>query len=161
MKKDELIEKIQAGRQELLKVLAAVPPEVRLLPGATGEWSVKDTLVHLNYWGGQMVTMLYQLRQGLPLTTINFDPALDVEAVNRRWYELGKDRPWDAAWSDFISLHKQVLRRVEAFSEAELNDPILNPKLKKKPLWQWIAADTYDHDEEHARALLAWVDKRA
>jgi hypothetical protein len=36
----------------------------------------------------------------------------------------------------------------------------LNPKLRKRPLWDWIQSDTYDHDEEHAIALKEWVEKK-
>ena len=47
-------------QKDLLAVIAEVPPEQRDLPNTLGEWSLKDTLVHLNFWGGQLVTLLYQ-----------------------------------------------------------------------------------------------------
>jgi len=159
MTRDELIARIVAGRKVLLEVLEQIPAEKRDLAGAMGDWSVKDTIVHINYWGGQLVTLLYQVRNGLPVTTISADPKLDVEAVNQRWHAQGKERAWEAAWSDFNGIHKQVLRRVNEFSDAELNDADLHPKLRKRPLWDWIQADTYDHDEEHAKALKEWVEK--
>ena len=158
MKKDELIARIQSTRKQLLDILTSIPPECREVPGATGEWSVKDVIVHLNYWGSMHVTMLFQVRQGVAPTTVHFDPALDVEALNRRWYEMGKDRPWEAAWNDFEALHRQVLRRVAEFSEAELNDPHLHPKLGGRCLWEFIATDTYQHDEEHIAPLRTWLE---
>ncbi len=157
MKKDELLSKIQSTRQELVDLLTTIPADKRETSGTVGEWSVKDVVVHMNYWGAMLVTMLYQLRLGAPLTTLHFDPKLDVEAVNRRWYEMGKDRSWDLAWNDFLGLHRQILRRVAEFTEQELNDPHLNPKLRKRPLWEWIQADTYGHDEEHLAAIRAWL----
>ena len=83
MTRDELISRIIAGRKALLDVLEQIPAEKRDLAGAMGDWSVKDTIVHINYWGGQLVTLLYQVRNGLPVTTISADPKLDVEAVNQ------------------------------------------------------------------------------
>ena len=140
-----------------MEVLEQIPPAERDLPGAMGEWSVKDTIVHINYWGGQLVTLLYQVRNGLPLTTVSVDPNLDVEAVNQRWHAMGKDRAWEAAWNDFNGIHKQLLRRVGEFSDEELNALNLHPKLRNRPLWEWITADSYDHDEEHAAAIRAWL----
>lgn len=159
MQKDELIRQIQAGRQQLLDLIESIPAEKREQTGVCGEWSVKDMLVHMNYWGAILVTMLFQLRQGAPLTTLQVDPNLDVDAANRHWYELGKDRSWEMAWSDFNGLHRQVLRRVAEFSEKELNDPSINPKLGKRPLWDWIEADTYGHDAEHGASLREWLEK--
>ncbi len=154
----DLLARIRAARADLLAVLDQAPPEKRDLPATLGEWSLKDTLAHLNFWGGQLVTLLYQLRAGAPLTTLSVNPALDVDAQNRRWFEQGKDRPWELVWTDFIGLHNQMLRRVAEFSDAELNNPRLHPKLRGKPLWQWIEADTYDHDAEHAAAIRAWLE---
>ncbi len=160
MTQSELVARIRAGRQVLLAVLARVPPAERETPGAMGEWSVKDTIVHLNYWGGQLVTLLYQVRSGQTPATLSVAPDLDVEAVNRRWHAQGKNRPWEAAWSDFNGIHAQVIRRVKEFSDAELNSTTIEPKLRGRPLWSWVAADTYDHDEEHARAILAWLEAK-
>lgn len=157
--RDELLARIRAARQELLDAIDAFPPEQRELPCVLGEWSLKDTLVHLNYWGGQLVTLLYQLRSGAPLTTLTIDPLLDVDALNRRWHLQGKDRPWDLAWADFSGVHTQTLRRVAEFSDEELNNPHLNPKLRRQPLWRWIAADTCEHEAEHARTIRAYLEQ--
>jgi hypothetical protein len=156
---EELLEKIRASRQSLLAVLERIPPAERELPGACGEWSVKDAIVHLNYWEGETVTMLYQLRQRAPLSTVHFTHPV-VDEVNQRWHLLGKDRSWERAWADFQGIHAQMLRRVASFSEGELNRPDLHPKLEKTPLWHWIARDTYQHEDEHSAILEAWLKVR-
>lgn len=159
MKKSELLAKMRASRQELRELIESIPPERREEPGAMGDWTLKDTLVHLNFWGGQLVTLLYQLRNGVTPGTPNLAPNLDVEAQNQRWYALGRERAWEAAWADFVGIAQQAERRVEEFSEAELNNPNLHPKLRRKPLWEWVAQDTYGHDEEHLKMLRAWLDR--
>ena len=72
MNKSECLQKIQSARQALTAVLESVPVERRAEPGLDGGWSVKDSLVHLTYWEGQLVMMLYQLRAGAPLTSLHF-----------------------------------------------------------------------------------------
>ena len=33
-------------------------------PGVVGQWSLKDILVHLTLWEAELVTLLFQARQG-------------------------------------------------------------------------------------------------
>lgn len=156
MTKTELLSKITQSRQELLHLLASIPREDWTLPGACGdEWSVKDVLVHLNFWQGQLVTFLYQLRQGIEPTTVQVTSP-NVDEQNARWYQAGKDRDLDLVWTDFTGLHQQLIRRISAFSEAELNNPKFNPKLHGEPILKWIIMDTYGHEEEHMEVLRRW-----
>jgi hypothetical protein len=154
----ELLNRIRAGRADLLTILAQVPPQLRDQPETLGEWSLKDTIVHISLWNGQLVTYLFQLRNGLAITALQGTPNLDVDAINRRWFEQNRARPWALAWSDFNSVHNQLLRRVTEFSDAALNDPRLHICLRKRPLWEWIRNDTYEHDAEHAASIRAWLD---
>ena len=160
MTKNELLEKIRASREALQAVLESVPPERRDQAGVSGEWSVKDILVHLNFWEGQLVTMLFQLRGGAAPTTVQFG-SKDVEQINAAWFQQGRERAWDAAWSDFLGLGKQIPRRVGEFSEDELNTVKLHPKLRGLSLARWIASDSYEHEDEHRAAIEAWLQRRA
>jgi len=156
MNKPELLAKISAARQALVTVLENVPPARRAEPVLAGGWSVKDCLVHINFWEGQLVTLLYQLRNGAPLSAAHFSGRA-VDEINAEWFEKGKSRSWEMAWSDFNGLGKQIARRVSEFDERELNNPRLNPKLRGRPLWQWIENDTYGHEDEHREAIEAWL----
>jgi uncharacterized damage-inducible protein DinB len=156
MTKNELLEKIRASREALRAVLESVPPERRDEPGVSGGWSVKDILVHLTYWEGQLVTMLFQLRSGAAPTTVQFG-AKDVEQINAAWFEQGRSRAWDLAWRDFISLGTQLPRRVAEFSDAELTTAKFHPKLKGLALTAWIASDSYEHEDEHRSAIEQWL----
>jgi hypothetical protein len=158
MKKDECLQKIRASRQALVAVLESVPEERRTEPGLAGGWSVKDSLVHLTYWEGHLVTMLFQLRAGAPLGTVHFSNR-SVDEINADWFEKGKNRAWEMAWSDFNGLAKQIERRISDFDERELNNLRLNPKLDGKPLWEWIANDTFLHEDEHREAIQAWLGR--
>jgi hypothetical protein len=156
MNKDELLQKIRAAHQELLAVLESVPAERRDEAGLAGGWSVKDSLVHITFWQGQMVMTLFQLRAGTTLSAMHFTNRT-VDEINADWLLKGKSRAWEYAWNDFIGLGKQMERRINEFNDAELNNPRLNPKLEGKPLWEWIADDTYGHEDEHREAILAWL----
>jgi hypothetical protein len=160
MNKDELLQKIKDSRQALLDTLAKVPREQRSQPLSDGAWTLKDLIVHLNYWEGQLVTLLFQLRSGAVPTTAHFS-GKNVDEINAAWYQQGKERGWEAAWNDFSGLHAQILRRAGAFSDAELNRPSFHPRLKEHPLWEWIAGDSCDHEDEHRAQIEAWLEQTA
>lgn len=156
MKKADLLEKIRASRQALLETLEKVPDERRAEPGLAGGWSVKDTLVHLTYWEGQLVTLLFQLRSGSQPTTLHFS-GRDVDEINAAWFEQGQGRAWEQAWSDFQGLGIQLPRRVAAFNDEELNQAGTFKRLGTRPLWDWIVGDSSDHEDEHRAAIEAWL----
>lgn len=154
--RDELLNELRAARAELLEVLESIPEAERETPGACGEWSLKDVLVHLNHWEGETITLLYTLKRGAPITSILLDPKLDVDACNARWVAMAKERPWERVWSDFQGVHTQLLRRVAEFSDEQLFQAGLHPKLGKTPLWRIIAVCAFEHEREHAEGLRAW-----
>jgi hypothetical protein len=156
MKRSELMDRIEAGHLGWVELLNSVPETRREEPGACGEWTVKDVLVHMNFWQGYLVTLLFTLRQGGTPKTVSSEA--EVEDNNHRWNVLGKHRPWEVAWADAEGLHRQILRRVGEFTDEELNQAKLNPALKGKPLWQWVAQDTWEHQEEHAVNIRNWLN---
>jgi hypothetical protein len=158
MTKTELLENIRASRQKLVEVFEAVPIERRDEPGVTGDWSAKDILVHLTYWEGQLVTLLFQLRSGTAPNTLHFS-GRNVDEINAAWRAQGRSRAWEAAWSDFSGLGTQLPRRVGQFSDEELNNPRLHARLRGRPLSDWIASDSYEHEDEHRAAIEAWLSR--
>lgn len=158
MDKTELLDALEDGRQELVEMLEDLPDEVMLKPGVCGEWSIKDILAHLTQWEGQTVTLLFQAGQSdRKPTTAHFGKET-VDEVNQRWYETGKDRPLERVWDDWVGVRKQMIRRVTAFSERDLNDPQRYPWLKGEPLWQLIANNTFEHDDEHADGIREFLE---
>lgn len=152
MRKQEVLNRIEESRSAFTALVESVPPERRDEPGASGEWSLRETIVHINYWQGQLVTLLYQVRQGQKPATVQSDLNLDVDRQNARWHELGKTRTWEAAWADYQALGRQIPRRVAEFSDDEL----ARLRFAGRDLATIIANDTWDHLEEHARDLRAW-----
>ena len=160
MDKKELIETLEDSHQELLEMLEGLPEVILTEPGVTGTWSIKDILAHLTYWEGQTVTLLFQMKRGMPKpTTVHFGDE-PVDALNERWHAQGKDRPLAMVWSDFVGVRKQTVRRVSEFSDEDLQNPARFAWLKGKPLWEFIVSDTVTHEEEHADAIRDWLDRR-
>ncbi len=159
MKKTELLEALEDSHQEMIEMLEDLPDELMIKPGINGSWSIKDILAHLAYWEGQTVTLLFQASKGVSKpTTVHFSKE-KVDEINQRWYETSRERSLDQVWQDWIGVRKQMIRRVSEFSEQDLNDLRRFPWQKSTPLWQWIANDSYEHEEVHADAIREWLDQ--
>jgi len=155
MNKDELLDALEDEREKLIDALEGLSEQEMLEPGVAGDWSVKDILAHLNAWEAELIRLLWHARQGrrptnLPTTDV------DVDARNQVIYEQSRDRPLERILADFEGIRRQTIRRVEAFSDQELTDPARFSWLKGRPLWEWIADDSYAHDAEHTADILNW-----
>lgn len=154
MNKNELLEKLEQSRSDFLELLEPLTEEEMMEPVLPEGWSVKDVLVHLMLWEAELIKLLFQTQQGvIPQTILNGQEPEDK--TNARWYTQHKDRDFDQALKDFDLIRDQTIRRVEAFTDKDLTDPRRYKWLNGKPLWQWIAESTIEHEEEHAPAIRA------
>lgn len=160
MNKNELIEKIAQSREDFLELLDPFSEEEMLAPSLPNGWSIKDVLVHLMLWEAELIKLLFQAHQGrVPQTAlISNEPD---ETVNARWYAAHKDRDLEQALKDFDLIRDQTIRRVEVFSDTDLNNPHRFRWLDGKPLWQWVLSSTVEHEEEHVPDLRKLISEKA
>jgi hypothetical protein len=159
MDKEQLINQLEESREKLLDLVEQLEDEELLEPQAVGTWSVKDLLVHLTLWEAQIITLLWQAKRGQRPTTVHFSNESD-DQINARWYTENIDRPLDFVLSDFYSVRDQTIRRVEEFSNQDLTDPNRYPWQNGRPLWDWIAGSSFEHESEHIDDLQAFCSEK-
>lgn len=160
MDKTELLDALEESRQEMLEMIEDLADEILLLPGVTGDWSIKDILAHQTYWEGQVVTLLFQILRGAEKPSTALFSTEPVDEENQRLYEASKERSLEMVWQDWVGVRKQTMRRVKELSEKDLTDPGRFSWSKGKPLYQWILDDTVEHEEEHFDQIREWLDAR-
>ena len=148
MNKADLLEALENGREEFLELIDDLDEEIIIHKTNQDGKTVKDILSHLTRWEAELVKLLWQLRQGLQPTTAHFSGE-SVDAINARWYQEDHTRPLDRILIDFHGVRNQTIRRVETFSEDQLQDNKRYSWLKGQALWEWIAADSFEHEREH------------
>jgi len=92
--KAQLLTESQQEYDALEKFLAALTPEQMIQPGALGEWSPKDVLVHLYEWQ-QMLFRWYEAGQRgetPPIPAEGFKWS-QLPALNQQIYEQYKNWP--------------------------------------------------------------------
>lgn len=159
MNKDELIDTLEDEREKFLELLEGFTEAQMQTPGVVGEWSMKDLLAHLVAWEGELVRLLWQTRQGEEPSSAQFGSE-GVDAYNARIFAETKERSLERVMSDYAAVGKQLVRRIEAFSDAELNQVGLFPWLGKRSLWEWIESDSFGHEIEHTPDVLAWKEQQ-
>lgn len=159
MTKDEIFDALEDERENFLDAIDGLSDEELQLPGVVGEWSVKDIMIHLSAWEAEMVKLLWQAKQGQPPSNPDWTEEL-VDQLNQEWFEAYHARQLDRVMADFIAVRKQTSRRVEVFTDKDLNDPQRFSWLKGRPLWVWVAQDSFEHEAEHTAQIRAWRDER-
>jgi hypothetical protein len=158
MTKDEILDALEDEREKFLDAIQGLSDEAFQEPGVVGEWSIKDVLSHLSAWEAELVKLLWQAKQGINPASAHFS-GKSVDELNAAWYVEFQNRPLEPVQADFQAVRRQTERRVEAFSDTDLNDPGRYSWLKGHPLWEWVASDSFEHEAEHAAQIRTWRDQ--
>jgi hypothetical protein len=154
MHKEEIIQALEESRENFLDAIEGLSEE-ELDEPVFDQWSVKDILAHITMWEAELVKLLFQARQGIEPSTVHFSKD-SVDERNEKWYRQNKDRSLERVLDDFHGVRNQTIRRVEAYSDKELNDQNHYSWQEGTPLWRWIASDSFEHENEHAAQIWAW-----
>lgn len=153
MTRDELLQHMEQNRTELNALLEGVPADALTRPGACGDWSVKDVLVHISRWEAEVIKVLFQAQQGGKPQSEVFNS--EYLKVNDLWYQEAKDRPLEHVLEDFSAVRMQLVRRLKDFPEKALTKPGNYPWMKHA-LIVLVQDIALDHEQEHLEGLKIW-----
>lgn len=153
--KEELIRKLESSREEFSASIEGLPEEAYIETGILDNWSLKDILAHLTMWEAQVITLLFRAYTKPKPGTVHFGQETTDE-LNERWFNQNKDRTLEQVLDDFEGVRNQTIRRLEDFSEKDLFNVKAFDWLDGQALWQWIAEETYEHEEDHRGQILSW-----
>jgi hypothetical protein len=155
MNRAELLQQLEEGRERFLDAIEGLSEAALQQPGVAGDWSVKDILAHLARWEAELVKLLWQAQHGEKPNTVHFTQR-DVDETNARWHRQSQSRPLDRVLDDFHGVRVQTTRRIESLPAGALENPAAYPWLAGKPLWEWIAGDSFEHEAEHEVQIRNW-----
>jgi hypothetical protein len=158
MKKEDLLKELEEEREHFLDAIEGLSDEDLEKPGVMDDWSIKDLLAHLTMWEAELIKLLWQAKQGQKPSSIHFSH-IAVDELNARWKSEMQDRSLERVMADFQSVRNQTIRRVEAFSDKDLNDEKRYNWLGGRPLWEWIAGNSFEHEAEHLEQIVTWRNR--
>lgn len=102
-------------RADLERLVAEAGPTRMELPGAAGDWTLKDVIAHLTAWRWWSVARLEAaVRDEAPVPPwgggLDEDDDADTDRINQQFYEANRDRPIAAVLRD----SRETLARLEA-----------------------------------------------
>ncbi len=102
-------------RADLERLVAEAGPTRMDLPGAAGDWTLKDVIAHLTAWRWWSVARLEAAaRDEVPVPTwegdLDEEDDDDTERINQQFYEASRDRPVEEVLRD----SRETLDRLEA-----------------------------------------------
>jgi hypothetical protein len=157
MNKAQVIASLRESREAFLRELEGLPEAGYLEPDVVGEWSVKDVLSHLSIWEAELVMLLHHFRRGRKPPSERF--AKTVDELNAKWHAATRDRPLARVLDDFHGVRRQTIRQLEGLADGDLTRAPYR-WMDGRPLWKWIAEDSFEHEAEHAADIRAWRARR-
>jgi hypothetical protein len=139
-RKQELVRRDDEGWAELHELVHQLSDEQLVRDGYYDDWSVKDMLAHIASWYARTADVFEQMRMG----TFR-DEALDIEGLNRAWYETWRDQDIRIVRSELQAARSRTLEEWSRLQE-------ITPQAD-----EWFRETSYEHYEEHLPRLREWV----
>jgi hypothetical protein len=122
--KSELLAQIERERVFWEQLVVEVGEEHMLEPGATGDWTFKDVVAHLNGWRSKTLARLDAARSGQTPAPApwpaHFNEEDDVEEINAWIYQVNRDRPLGEVLDAYQRSFSAMREAVSALSERDL-----------------------------------------
>jgi len=144
--KAEIYEAIAFERANLIEALEELTDEQMELPGACGEWSVKDILSHLVDWE-QRGLRWYRagLRGEVPKTPDENYNWRQLPALNQSIYERYKDISMAEVRQNFKASFEEMMSAIDGMTEEELFTPKKYEWTGNSLLRDYVNANTAAH----------------
>ncbi len=161
--KDALLERIERERGLWEDLVAEIGEDRMLQPGATGDWSFKDVVAHLNGW--RIVTLARldaACRNGSPAAppwpaSLDADNEDDLDKINDWIYQASRERPLDAVLGEYHQSFQRMHEATAVLTDQELNEVDRYPWLAGYRLADVISGSFGHFHEEHEPILREWL----
>jgi len=157
MTADEVRARVRSKRKELVDLIATIDAAALSAPGPDGGWAIKDHLVHIGAWEHWLLA-LFERRDRLAAMGAA-GAGKTVDEVNAAVYEKHRHDTLDQARAYFIDAHDQLMVVLDTQSTEDFERPynVFFPPAEgessTQPLLVAVAANTYEHYDEH----IGWI----
>lgn len=161
--KQETLVVMAREREALDQVLAGLTDAQMTAPGKDG-WSIKDHLMHLAAWEQGIVALLNK-RSRYAAMGLSRDEWRNKngDEMNALIHERNKARSLANVRAAFHDSHQQMLEVLNRLTEEDLHKPYSHyapeePSDDKRPVFAWIAGNTFGHYAEHREWIQQMID---
>ena len=147
---------LKSERAKWNELLALVGEERMDVPGAAGDWSVKQLVAHLTWYeqavveGAQAVLQTGAFRR-------RRREGVSLDQQNAEIAEQSRSRSAAEVLAEADLVFEQLLTVVAACPDEILNDPSLLRLPEDVVPWMGVADNSYAHYRHHEEGLRAWL----
>ena len=155
--KTSILNEMSISYAALEEILTTLDKTQYFTEGVIPGWSIKDILAHIASWHHRLLMWLDAAVRNEEPTISGPDNVEEMDALNAQFYQKNKSRPLDEVLADFLTTHQQIMDIVQAMPEDDLMSPHRFAWSQGKPLWHFIAGDTFEHYQEHLAQIQEWL----
>ena len=128
--KTKMLDLFGTVRVELDQLIGRLTDEEKNTRGSMSEWSVKDMLAHLAFWGSHFNEQIRKAQAGeaVPVAGDYY------EILNDGVLLRNLDTPFETARADEQAAYEETMRILEEIDADDLNDPKYMEYLNNRPL---------------------------
>jgi hypothetical protein len=152
MDRPQLLKRIDKAWQALIASYTGLPERELLEPGATGGWSVKDTIAHVTWWEEEALTHLPIILDGgrPPRYSVTYG---GIDAFNALMAEQKRELSLSEVLQERDETHRRLLDYLQTVPEDQI--------ARETRFRRRLRLDTYGHYPKHAEAVLQWREGRS
>jgi hypothetical protein len=132
--KQEFIELESLTWLDLILPVTSLPDKYWTVPGAAGDWSLKDVWAHIADW-------MKETRRVLPMLLRDEKVPANIQRFNAEHYAKNRTLTLDTARRRLEVERKRFLAVVRRMPEEQL--------LGKQRVYAWVSYSTFNHYAEH------------
>ena len=144
--REEFLAEWRNSRQELEDAMSGLSAENLEIPGMTGVWNGRLTLVHIARWDEVTTEMIVRRWRGILPGINEYD---DYEAINLVWAEIDAEITLEAAWQRYYSAHEAIVRTLSLMPDSAWDDYVRG----------WVREASLNHYRHHAETTKRWRDQ--
>lgn len=145
--RDSFLTEWRRSRAELHAAFQGLSTTDLEVPGMTGEWNGRLTLVHIARWDEVTTQMIVRRWRGV-LPGVN--EYSDYEGLNLIWAEIDIDITLEAAWQRYHSAHEAIVRTLTHIPSESWDEYIRG----------WVREASLNHYRHHAETTMFWRRNR-
>jgi hypothetical protein len=147
MKRQQALKRLDAAWTDFEQSFAGLSDAQLMIPGVTGQWSVRDIIAHVTWWEEEALKHLPLLREGRrpPRYSVTYG---GIDAFNA----LMTEKREGISLAEVFRQHDEIHQRLVAYLERAPEELFTRETRFRRRL----RLDTYGHYPKHANAIRAW-----
>ncbi len=132
---------LKKSHDDMLEAIEGFTSEELTRENAMGNWSVRDVILHIAMWEGEVLKALAVWRTG---HDYDWTYVRDIQMFNEFFFEAGRDLSAELVLQMFNLTHTALINDVSAVTD-EIWENRGEPK--------WLREITVEHNEEHIEKI--------